>query len=153
MTDRLCNHLDVIPAPPSSRPWILDSFRGQLSRLEGGPRECAAEQTHALARLVGWQAGTAVVAVPRGYADDFVGWAVELGGALLFVYVREVFRRQGVGSALMAALPLRLPVEVAYWTADADAMAAAGFPIRYEIHAYRALLAFVRGNTPTERAA
>ena len=45
---------------------------------------------------------------------------------------------------MACSLTLRAPIEVAYWTPEAEAIAEHGFPLRYEIKAYRALLSFVR---------
>ena len=152
MADRFADHFDVLAAPRAALPWILETFRGQLERIDGGPRECAGQQKRALGRIVHTGAGAAAIIVPRGYPDDFAGWAVELNGALAFAYVRLDLRRQGLGSRLLCELPLRLPLSCAYWTDSAEAMACGGFPIHYDIHAYRALLAFVRGPrdfTPT----
>lgn len=143
-------HFDVISAPAAARPWIRDSFLFQLLEMDGGPRECAHEQKRALMRVLHLGAGACVIAVPRGYCDDFVGWALELNGSLAFAYVREPFRRQGIASAMLCELPVRLPLVTAYWTDTAEAIAQAGFPIGYDIHAYRALLAFVRGKEPTK---
>jgi hypothetical protein len=73
-----------------------------------------------------------------------MGWAVSLDGALVFAYVTEEFRRQGLGSTLATTVSSVLPVCLAIWTRDAAAMAEAGKPVVYSIHAYRALCSYVR---------
>lgn len=145
MTDRLCNHCDVIPAPPAAWHWMRATFRGQIHELEGGPGVLAQQQTHALYRILQTGAGRAVVVSPRGHVDDWLGWALGLDGFVLFAYVRDWCRRQGLGAQLLCTLTDAVPVGVAYWTPDAAGMADARFPIRYEIRAYQALLSFVRG--------
>jgi hypothetical protein len=152
MTDPLCNHCDVIPAPPAAWQWMRSTFRGHIHGLDGGPGVLARQQTSAFGRMLQTRAGRAVVAVPRGHDEDFLGWALGLDGYVVFAYVRDWCRRQGIGAQLLCALTDEIPIGVGYWTPDAAAMAAARFPIRYEIHAYQALLAFVRsGRTPTGR--
>lgn len=144
VTALLSVHCEVIPAAPSSWPWVLETFRGKLERIDGGPALLAREQTAALRRILQTGAGRAVVSVPRGHSDDFLGWAVALDGFLLFAYVRDEFRRQGLGSQLACAITNSVPMGLAYWTRDAEAISAHGYPIAYSIHAYQALLGFVR---------
>jgi len=148
VTDRLCNHCDVIPAPSAAWHWMRTTFRGRIHELEGGPGVLAQQQTQALCRILQTRAGRAIVIAPRGHNDDWLGWALGINGFVLFVYVRDCFRRQGLGAQLLCSLTNAVPVGVAYWTPDAAQMAGAGFPITYEIRAYQALLAFVRSGRP-----
>jgi GNAT superfamily N-acetyltransferase len=142
--DVLSNHFEVLPATPAAYPWMIACFHKQIQRIDGGPHELAHSQRDALARILRGGLGSAVVASPIGFPEEEGGFAVALGGALLFAYVRNDFRRQGIARKMLQALTLRTPVEAAYWTPEAEAIAAHGFPLRYDINAYRSLLAFVR---------
>ena len=147
MPDALTSHVSIIPATPASWPWILHSFRHQIGGIDGGPSLLAESQRRALERILRGGIGPAVVAVPVGFPTEFLGWAVAVDGRVLYAYVRSVFRRQGVGAQLVCAVTDRVPVEVAYWTPEAQAIADHGWPIRYEIQAYRTLLAFTHERT------
>lgn len=45
--------------------------------------------------------GQVLVATPQDDADTILGWCVKSGGCLHFVYVKEAFRRLGIGKALV----------------------------------------------------
>lgn len=143
MTDTLLAHVEVLPAGPQSWPWMLDCFRDQIGRIDGGPAQLASMQTAALARILRSGVGTAVIVAPKGSTEE-MGWAVAVNGSLLFLYVRAVFRRQGIGAHLACAITTGAPIGIAYWTQEAEAIAAHGFPLRYSIDAYRTLLSFAR---------
>ena len=140
----LGSHMDYLPATPESWAWIDDTFGWRLREMTCGPRDVGA-QVAALHRVLFTGAGTALVSSPIGYPDEWTGWAVGLGGSLVFAYVREEFRKQGIGHRLIVRSTQGQPVHVAYWTEDAEEMQAHGYPIAYDIRAYQALLAFVRG--------
>lgn len=101
-------------------------------------------QRGALERILRGGIGRAVSATPAGFPDELMGWALSLDGALIFAYVSDDFRRQGLGAALVSRVTDALPVPLAYWTRDAEEMAAHGLAIRYDIHAFRALCSYAR---------
>lgn len=158
MTERLTDIVDIIPARATHVHWILSTFLEQISMLPLTSRAAARAQTDAVARILRSGIGSAISAVPRGFDDDLLGWSLGLEGAVLYVYVRDHLRRGGIGSQLMTAATDRAPIPVAYWTPEAEAMEAHGFPVHYDIHAFRALCSYVRRDLPryqhhTERAA
>jgi GNAT superfamily N-acetyltransferase len=146
VTSAILQSVDIVPARPGHLPWLLATF-GHYAQA----------QTGAIERLLHGGLARAAVAVPRGYSDDLLGWAVALDESLLFGYVRAPMRRQGIGAQLVTALTQAAPVPVAYWTPSVEAIAAHGFPVRYDIHAFRALCSYSRRRdhhpTHTERAA
>ena len=144
MTDRLTDIVDIIPAQPSHWPWICATFLEQGALLPLTTRTAASAQADALERVLRGGMCRAFSAVPQGFTDDLLGWSLGLDGALIFAYVRDHLRRGGIGSQLMTAATDRIPIPVAYWTPEAEAMEAHGFPIHYDIHAFRALYAYVR---------
>ncbi len=143
MTDLLA-HVDIIPARASHVPWILSTFREQARRMPLATPQQTRAEAGAIERILRGGIGQAAVMVPLGSLDDGMGWALGMGGALLFGYVSAEFRRQGLGSALAATVAPLVPVQVAFWTRDAEAMRAHGFPIQYSIDAFRALCSYVR---------
>jgi GNAT superfamily N-acetyltransferase len=146
----LVGHIDVLRAVASHRDWILSTFRGQIARLEDVGKFAARTESDALRRVMCCSAGLVVVAVPRGHIDDLLGWAVSLDDRLMFAYVREPLRHKGIGGQLIAEAVTAAPVQVAYWTPDAESMQARGYPIAYSIKAHRSLLAFARESKPLE---
>lgn len=155
MSDTLAKHCTYIAAPAQAHQWIMESFRGQLVRnTPGGPRDSAG-QARALVRAIRCGAAKAMIAVPRGEPDAWLGWAAAMGGALMFAYVRHGLRHGNIGTELIGSVTDGTPIDVAYWTKDAIGMARHGVPLRYSIDAYQALLSFVRGpgQSPERRAA
>ena len=143
--DRLADHCDVITAPRAAHDWVLDVFRDQVRPIEGA--RDAALLRDALARIIRSGAGTCLVAVPRGYNDDFAGWMVTLDSlpsAVVYVYTRRRFRCERIGSLLLRARRRAGQVGVAYWTGDAEDGQARGLPIEHSLAAYSALLSFKR---------
>jgi GNAT superfamily N-acetyltransferase len=143
MTDLLA-HVEIIPARASHAPWILSTFFEHARRIDLSTRRQAWDEMRAVERILRGNIGRAAVVVPAGASDAGMGWALGLYGALLFGYVSNEFRRQGLGSALVATVAPTAPVRVAFWTRDAEAMRAHGFPIEYSIDAFRALCSYVR---------
>jgi GNAT superfamily N-acetyltransferase len=157
MTDDLLEHVEVIPAAPSHFAWMLSTFQEQIALLPLTPWSVARAQGDALARILRGGLGRSAVVVPRGeeYHGDTLGWAAALDGRILFAYVREPLRRQGFGAQLITSLTNLVPVPVAYWTPEIEQVAAHGFPVCYDIHAFRALCSYVRRGPrhhQTERA-
>lgn len=143
----LSRYHEIIKAPRSALEWIAGTFYGQIQRIPSFVPSHPAAQSDALVRMIQTGDATAVVAVPRGHPDDFSGWAVGLRGALVFAYVRRVLRRHGIGAELMGSVTPAdsSAIHCAYWTTDAEGMCRHGMPLVYDIFAYQALLAFVRG--------
>jgi GNAT superfamily N-acetyltransferase len=147
MIDRLTDItdiVDIIPAQPAHWPWICATFREQVALLPLTTRSASRAQADAIARVLRGRVCRAFAAVPQGFDDDLLGWSLGIDGDLIFAYVRDRLRRGGIGSQLMTAVTDRAPIPVAYWTPEAEAMEAHGFPIHYDIHAFRALYAYVR---------
>jgi hypothetical protein len=83
----------------------------------------------------------AVVATPASDNDELLGWAVGMRGALLYAYVRFPYRRSKLGfhrlgDRLISSVVGDGTVPSALWTRDASQMAAAGYPIRYDLDAH-----------------
>lgn len=144
----LASHIDVLRAHREHFGWILETFRGQIARLPECGRILARTESDALRRVLCAGIGRVVVAVPRGDDDGLIGWAASIDGRLVFAYVRELLRHKGIGGELIAAVVDLAPVEAAYWTPDAEAMQARGYPIGYSIKAHRSLLAYARESKP-----
>jgi hypothetical protein len=143
--DRLADHCEVISAPRLAHDWILDVFRDQVRPIEGA--RDAALMRDALARIIRCGDGVCLVAIPRGYPDDFAGWIVALDSlpsSAVYVYVRHRFRRERIGDLLLRSRVKSGPVGVAYWTGDAVAGKARGLPVEHSLAAYAALLSFKR---------
>jgi hypothetical protein len=151
VTDRLCDHVSIIPACADSRPWILSVFRDKVRTLEGA-RE-AQSHREALGRLMCSTLGRVVVAVPTGYTGDFCGWAASIGGMLVFAYVRDDLRANGIGNKLIVSLGVARPVGVAYWTEEAQQVHDHGYPLEYSHSAYLAMRSLTRGHHHDERKA
>jgi hypothetical protein len=144
MPDHLTRHCCYVPAPAAAHTWIRESFRDHVSDIAGGPGDVDG-QAWALVRALSTNAATATLAIPRGEPDAWLGWVVAMRGRIVFAYMRSMFRRKGIGLEMVGAVLDRTPIDVAYWTSDARAMADHGIPIRYSIDAYNDLLYFVRG--------
>lgn len=143
MTDLLA-HVEIAPAAPELLPWIRATFAHQLRSVPMTTHRQADALAGALERIVRGRLGKAAVAFPAGARDVGMGWAVSLDGALLFGYVAEEFRRQGLGAALATTVAPLSPIPIAVWSKDAATIAACGYPIVYSIHAFRALCSYVR---------
>lgn len=144
MPDILANHFEIIPATADALPWICDTFTRQLEWMgEAGPRH-PSSHARALSRIVRSGTGRAAVAVPIGYPSEYAGWAIEHAGRILFVYVRDQFRRNGIGCKLLTTLTDSAPFQVAYWTPSCIEMELHGFPLQHDIKAYQTIVSFTR---------
>ena len=146
MVDEILSVVEIIPFQAGHAPWVLSTFWRQLRHAEGVDAKQAFQYADALARALRGPA-RAYVATPRGYADDPIGWAASVGGAVVFAYVRQDFRRHGIAIQLVGCLTAHPPVRLAFWTDDADAIQIHGFPVEYDIHAFREFLRYVRRNS------
>jgi len=144
MTTNLLQHVAVCPISPASVPWIEATFWHQIRNLRGKPWPLARLESEAFSRLLRGKIASAALLTPVDYPEDFLGWVAALDGQVLYAYVRASLRRKGLGAALITAITDAAPVEVAYWTPDAQSMAVHGWPISYSASAYHALLSFAR---------
>ena len=119
MSDILA-HVEIIPADAGHLPWIASTFSHQMRSVPLTTRRQAADLSGALARIVRGKLGQTAIACPANEHDAGMGWAASLDGALLFAYVSEEFRRQGIGAALIATVTRAAPVQVAVWTESAE---------------------------------
>lgn len=54
--------------------------------------------------------------------DKIYGWGCASNGVLHYVYVKEPFRRIGIGREIVAALGLKPPLVATHWTRNAEAI-------------------------------
>lgn len=144
MKDILANHMEVIPASHDAIPWVLETFLAQRHLVDGWA--FARVQSSALKRIIMGRIGRAVVAVPIGYPDEFAGWTVEMDGGILYAYVRDQFRRQGIGMKMLTTVTGTVPIELGYWTEDAEGMARKGLAVTPKQELYYKLLSFTRAS-------
>jgi hypothetical protein len=140
----LLSHVEIVAATSEHLPWIRATFAHQLRSVPMTTHRQADALAGALERILRGKLGKAAVACPAGARDVGMGWAVSLDGSLVFAYVTEEFRKQRLGSTLATTVAPMLPLCLAIWTRDAEAIANKGKPIVYSIHAYRALCSYVR---------
>lgn len=133
----LHQHIAVIPATPAHWRYILDAFQRHLAHHCEGEHTEAQTYRHRdrLAALMRGGLARVVVMVPNGHAE-VLGWAAALGDVLVFAYVRELLRCQGLGAHMVASLTESVPVRLAYWTPSAREIRAHGFPIVFDRDAY-----------------
>jgi hypothetical protein len=147
-------HVSIVPAATAYWPYALDSFRRHLLYHCDGEHTESQTYRHRnrLAALLRGGLARMVVAAPNGY-EEALGWAVALGEVVVFAYVREQLRRNGLGSQMIARLTESVPVRVAYWTPSAAEIRAAGFPIVFDRDAYDyvARIGRARPRTTNER--
>lgn len=100
------------------RNFILDSFK--RSYVDGRPAKGSLYQ-----RLDDWlpllldnESFEWLVACDNQDEDHLLGWSCRDGDALIYVYVKHVYRGLGLGRALCKGLSL--PYRLVNWTAYAD---------------------------------
>lgn len=140
--DRLGDHVEVVPASRDGIDWALAVFCDHVGAIEGPI--LARTHMEAMARMLRSDIARCLVAVPRGYPDDLVGWIAYVPEGALFCYVRRRFRGDRIGTALVRSVSPEYPVPLAYWTADAANSAAHGWPAKFSPAPYAALLSFTR---------
>jgi hypothetical protein len=151
MTDaELFRSLVVVNAGREHMAWIGNSFVKSLCDSMGDGYDARMDRD-AIGRAMRDPAATALVVAPVGSPDDFVGWAVGIGGAVVFAYVRYIHRRMGIGSNLMAMVTDCLPPwRFCYWTRAISRMSVKGFPCLHDVDAHEKLLLKVKGNHAQE---
>lgn len=119
------------------RPFVFGTFQESLTETPSITSDTRRLYEHALKRAMMDPSTRAVVLVPRGAPDEFLGWAVASDTALLYVYVRFPYRRgklgEHLGTSLIERVTLDREMPLAIWTMDASRMAASGFPFRYDL--------------------
>jgi hypothetical protein len=131
--------ITVGPLTADGYPFVFSTFGESLRRAHDG-RDIALLRS-ALQRALRDVDCSAVVATPAGDANELLGWAVGMRGALLYAYVRFPYRRSKLGfhrlgDRLIGAVVGNGTIPSALWTRDASQMAAAGYPIRYDLDAH-----------------
>ncbi len=86
----------------SSRPFVCSSFAGSFSKYSGLSQRVDFDRhvMEPFERALDGSPPTilALAASP----DDFVGWSLIVGDALVYLYVKQAFRGRGVGRLLLA---------------------------------------------------
>lgn len=139
MDESPINHLAIVTAKAEHSPWMLATARHVLRQTPGVD---AVTTTRALGRAMRDPCAAGVVLTPVGYPDDYVAWGLGIRGAVVFAFVREEFRRRGVGRhviSLVTTAPVGEQIPCAVWTEDFSEMAEAGFPITYSLREARQL--------------
>jgi len=131
--------ITIGPLAANGYAFVFSTFGESLRHTEGG-RDVMLLR-NALQRALRDTDCAAVVATPAGDTDELLGWAVGLRGSLLYAYVRFPYRRSKLGfhrlgDRLISAVVGDGPIPSALWTHDASQMAAAGYPIRYDLDAH-----------------
>jgi hypothetical protein len=142
--------LTSAPATRVHQAWMFDTFTRSLCDSMGDGYDARMDRD-ALGRAMRDPAATSLVVTPGSSADDFVGWAVGIGGAVVFAYVRYCHRRMGIGSNLMAMVTDSLPPwRFCYWTRAISRMSVKGFPCLHDMDAHDELILKVKGNHAQE---
>jgi len=125
--------LEYGPATGEHHPLIKSSFTRSIAETDPDPHAARIYLHKIIHRVLVDPRTISVVAWPRGYPDEHIGWAVAQDGALVFAYVKEHFRRCGLGTMLLAHVSESVgPIRVAYWTRAASRMALGGYPIVHD---------------------
>ena len=135
---------ELVAPTPAAAAWIGDSLRHSLMDAETSDRRRLHRGIQALTRHHG---ATVLVAIPAAHPDDYLGWAIGVGGCIAYVYVRQIVRRTGLGHMLIEAVaPLsgRASLPALAWTRAASRMAAAGYRWHHDLDR-------VRQHIPMER--
>ena len=131
--------ITIGPLTPTGYAFVFSTFGESLRHVGGGYDIMLLR--NALQRALRDVECSAVVATPAGDSDELLGWAVGMRGALLYAYVRFPYRRSKLGfhrlgNRLISAVVGDGTIPSALWTRDASQMAAAGYPIRYDLDAH-----------------
>lgn len=133
------------PIQAAHFPLVRSSFVRAVSEIEPDPAASRILLHKIIHRVLVDPSSRTVVASPVGYPDEHIGWAVALGGALVFAYVKKDFRHRGLGTVLVSqVLDPDGPIRVAYWTRAAGRMALGGYPIVHDMSAQAELARFAR---------
>jgi len=108
--------------------WVEESFRHGLCT----PRDHHCRSGRPIRAILRRSDTTCVIAFNPLDPHALYGWCAASGGALVWVYVRTLYkslRRQGLGTALMLAAGAdpSQPTPCLYWSPYATLMAARGY--------------------------
>jgi hypothetical protein len=150
----------IIRATQAHESFVCKAFRESLVDLAGMSLDRARAHERALWSQIRSGITSAVVAVPIGHPETFIGWAAQSCGSLLFAYVPTDLRGSGTAGKMAAALFDRGPVRLVYWTDVAEAIREHGFPLVHDWREFRRrerlidrALAWQARQTHNERAA
>lgn len=125
--------------------FAKSTFVDALTEIAESPASARPAFSKIIHRVLVDPRTVSVVAWPRGYPDEQLGWAASIDGVLVFVYVKYRFRRKGLGTMLAAqVLDSDGPIRLAYWTRAAGRMALGGYPIVHDSCAQSELARFAR---------
>lgn len=138
------SHLVFTPYHADARAFVFSTFSESL-RQTGVDRTDRLAYERAMGRAMLEPDARTCIVSPAGHPEEFLGWSVALPDALLYVYVRFDYRRgkcapvlgeegRHIGHRLIKHVDgVWSQVPAALWTKDASRMAAAGYPIRYDL--------------------
>lgn len=115
------------PYRPGDRNFVLsswrDSYRNSIRHpdLSAWIRKSAYHDAHNLYIATALDSDVVLVAVSPEDDDQILGWCAYGDGTRHYVYVKELYRRRGIGSALLAEMP---PGEPTHRTPAGDALLA-----------------------------
>jgi hypothetical protein len=151
MLDPILGAVDIVPATAEHHRWMFATFRAQLYAQMTEPRGADPHRLACALMRVARGPGRCLVAIPSGYPHQPLGWAIGLAGALVFAYVRQPLRLHGIGLQLTAALSHDVPVRLAIWTRDAEAIKKHGLSMDHDPNALWSLCAFARDTDRAQR--
>jgi hypothetical protein len=142
MSDALDSAIEYEPIGSRHRPWVVCTLLSSVRETPCLGRELQLIED-ALTRALDSKMTKTVIASPSGHPDVFLGYAIALGDALLFAYVRYANRRGRLGHRFGSDLIGRVidgrtsaHIPVILWTRAASRMAANGYPIRFDLDEY-----------------
>ena len=135
--DSISGHLAFAEYTERAHPFVFGTFAASLRDTPSVTAENRRLYEHALKRLLREPGTKTAMVTPAGESDELMGWAVASETALVYVYVRFAYRRgklgAHLGTALLELVTGNRSTPAAIWTMDASRMAAAGFPLRYDL--------------------
>jgi|WetSurMetagenome_2_1015567.scaffolds.fasta_scaffold442631_2 hypothetical protein len=132
----LTRGLAIVVASMEHAPFILDSFAESVRAFGALPAGLVPHHTASIRRALQGRLGRFVVATPIGHPETFLGWAAIDCDSILFAYVPQILREQGIASHMISHLIRTGPVRLVYWTKYADDIKRRGFPIEHDWHEF-----------------
>jgi hypothetical protein len=141
----LMSHLAFSPYTEAAHAFVYSTFWDSLRVGADLSKDERVACERALKRAMLDPSTKAVLAHPAGHQEELFGWAVSTPDFLAYVYVVHSYRRSALadvmgddgrhlGSQLIRHVDGVWPVvPAALWTRDSSRMAAAGYPIRYDL--------------------
>lgn len=126
-------HLSLCQATREHSHWVLASARHTLATMVSG--SSIDRDIRSIEHMLRSPDCSCMIATPTDHGSDYIAWAIaHRDGWLAFAFVRESFRRRGIGTHVIASV-----VEVAdsrsipcaNWSLDFSRAAANGYPVRY----------------------